>query len=168
MVFTVFSKVRRRVFISHCVDREDEVHVCRLQDLAAAIGIHVYVPRTHSYQRTPSDRIGLLRSEVEFAIDRSPFVFAVITSPIRTPLENEIGYALGRKKLIVPLVEVKIERSAFLRKLPRVFRFSRGQNPDRVAAEVVEWLKAEELIRKHQRDVEGLIGIALALLSESA
>lgn len=156
-----------KVFLSYSVDSDEQSIVWRLQTLAAAHGIEVFVPQRQGF-RLPSSRVPLLGESVRTAIDRSDCVLAIITSRTAAAVEKELSYALGRKKLIVPLVQDSIRDSAFFGKFPRVFRFSPFQPPGKIESEVVEFLKQQKASKETQQVLGAVIAIGLSMFLLSA
>lgn len=89
---------------------------------------------------------------------------AIITSRTGPAVENELNYALGRSKLIIPIVHATIEDLAFLKKFPRIFRFSPHEVPGKIEAQVAGFLKQQKLSKEKQQIVGALITIGLGLL----
>ncbi len=158
-----FSEMSLKVFLSYSTDPEEQVIVWRLQTLAAAHGIHVYVPHRQAF-RFPSSRAPVWPEEVRSAIDQSDCVLAIVTAQTSPPVENELNYALGKRKLIIPIVEDAIEDGAFLKSFPRVFRFSKNGLPGQVEDQVVRFLQQRRMSKEKQQIVGALVGIGLGLL----
>jgi len=152
-----------KVFLSHSTNPEEQSIVWRLQTLGAAHGIEVYVPR-HAEFRFPSSRAPLLPEEVRKKIDQSDCVLAIITTRTGPAVEKELSYALGREKPIIPIVESSLVGQRFLEKLPRKFVFSPGENPTKIEAEIVNFLKQESLSKDRKQAIGALVAIGLGLL----
>lgn len=150
-----------KVFLSYSTDPDEQVIVWRLQTLATASGIHVYVPQRHfpRVKPMPSD-------EVKSAIDESNCVLALITTNTSAEVENELSYALASHKLVIPIVENTVRLNPeLLAKFPRgVFSFSRHQVPGRIENDVVMFLKQEKLSKENQNLVGALVAVGLGLL----
>ncbi|MFQ5927483.1 MAG: toll/interleukin-1 receptor domain-containing protein [Terriglobia bacterium] len=156
-----------KVFLSYSTDREQQVVVWRLQTLAAAHGITVYVPQRPkqafwlpSSRRKPT----LLASEVRNAIDQSDCVLAIITNKTSPFVEKELSYALGRNKIIIPIVRAGVQDSDFLKQFHQIFRFSPSDPPGKTEAEVVTFLKEQKISKENQQALGALVGIGLGLL----
>src|SRR5713226_3843425 len=149
-----------KVVLSHSADPEEQPTVWRLQTLAAAHGIEVYVPQRAALPT----RAAILSQAARTAIDRSDCVLAIITDRIRPAVQDELNYALGKGKIIVPIVKAGIGDASFLKSFPRVFEFSPWDNPGRVESEVVEFLRQQKLSKEAQRAVGALVAIGLGLL----
>jgi hypothetical protein len=101
-------------------------------------------------------------------IDSSDCVLAILASGLSPEVEKELSYALGKGKLIVPIVADGTGHARFMNKFPKVFSFSTGSNVGEIETEVVGFLK-EEMRNKAQRQALGaLVGIALGLFLLSA
>lgn len=151
------------VFLSYSIDPEEQVIVWRLQTLAAAHGIQLYVP-TRQASRLASSRRPLLSDDVRNAIDKSDCVLAIITHRTGPAVQQELNYALGKHKLIIPIVQSTIGDETFLRKFQRVFRYSPTDVPGKTESEVVGFLKQQKLGKERQQAVGALVAIGLGLL----
>lgn len=156
-----------KVFLSYSVDADEQPIVWRLQTLAATHGIEVFVPQRQGF-RLPSTRAPLLSESVRSAIDRSDCVLAIITARTGAAVQKELNYALGKRKIIIPLVQDSIKESAFLEKFPRVFRFSPLQPPGKIETEVVGFLKQQKASKEAQQVLGAVIAIGLSMLLLSA
>jgi nucleoside 2-deoxyribosyltransferase len=157
-----------KVFLSYSTDPEEHAIVWRLQTLATAQGIRVFVP-----QRTgpglPAARAGvagpILAEQVRNEIDQSDCVLAIITSSTGRAVESELSYAQGKGKLIIPLVEQSCRNDAFLKTFSPVFIFSRMDgNPGRVETEVFEFLKKQAKNKEILQAVGALVTVGMGLL----
>ena len=103
-------------------------------------------------------------------IDSSDCVLAILATGLSPEVEKELSYALGREKLIIPIVAEGTGHARFLNKFPRVFSFSPLRNVGEIETQVVEFLK-DQVRNKTQRQALGAlvgIGIGLFLLSAAA
>jgi hypothetical protein len=92
----------------------------------------------------------------------SQIVFRSSTGPA---VEKELNYALGKEKLIIPIVEQGVGNPAFLRKFRPIFRFSRfDDNPGAVESQVLEFLKRQKLDKESRQALGALIAIGMGLL----
>ena len=157
-----------KVFLSYSADPEEQAIVWRLQTLATAHGIHVYVPPRAGF-RPPSGRIPPIPADaIRKQIDSSDCVLAILASGLSPEVEKELSYALGKEKLIIPIVADGTGHARFLNKFPKVFSFSNGSDVGKIETEVVGFLK-EQMRNKAQRQALGaLVGIALGLFLLSA
>lgn len=152
-----------KVFLSYSIDPEEQAIVWRLQTLAAAHGIQLYVPSRQA-PRLPSSRRPILPDDVRGAIDRSDCVLAIITHRTSPAVQQELNYAFGKAKLIIPIVQSTIADDEFLRKFPHVFIFSPADAPGKTESEVVDFLRQQQLGKQRQQAVGALIAIGLGLL----
>ncbi|MGB9235469.1 MAG: toll/interleukin-1 receptor domain-containing protein [Terriglobales bacterium] len=155
------------IFLSSSVDPEEQALVWRIQTLAAAQGIQVFVPPRNSlsdFARTPV----LLSEELRKAIDASDCVLAILTRGTGPAVQNELNYALKKRKLIIPIVEEGVGDENFFRKFQRVFHFSRWEaNLGRVDTEISGFLLQQKLDKDLRQGLGVLaaIGIGLFLLA---
>ena len=89
-----------KVFLTYSLDPSEEALAWRLQTLAAAHGVEMYVPRRGG----SLSRQTTLVNEAMNAIDRSDCVLAIITGQANQSLERELKHALTKKKLVIPIV----------------------------------------------------------------
>lgn len=153
------------VFLSFSVDQEDQVLIWRLQTLATAEGIDIYVPL---WQLVEDRRAGSLPRVVRAAIDRADCVLAIITSRTGAKVRDELSYALQTRKLIVPLVERSVAQPAFFKSLPRIFYFTQNEPPGRLESEVLAFLKEQQLSKEKRQALGAVIAVGLGLLVLSA
>jgi TIR domain len=146
------------VFLSYSTDPDEQVIVWRLQTLATAHGINLYVP-----YRQAGSRSLVLEDEVRLALDSSNCVLAIITSRTGPAVERELNYALAKNKPIIPIVEQTVARAAYLAKFRPVFHFSRDQMPGTVENQVVEFLKQAKFSKEKRQAVGALVAIGLGL-----
>ncbi len=147
-----------RVFLSHSLDSAEMALAWRLQTLAAAHGIEMYVPR-HG-----ADSVAAGAATVEQAIDRADCILAIITTVANQMVRNELGYALERRKLVIPIVRTDLADPAFVAQFPRVFTFSPWDNPGAVETQIVEFLKDKQLTKDKQQTIGALAALGLGLL----
>lgn len=155
-----------KVFLSYRNGPEEQVSVWRLQTLASAHGIHVFVPPRNGARGSLHRRKPSISSDVQKMIDRSDCVLAMIAGPPGAFVQAELTYALTRGKLVIPILKEGIAQPEFLSRMPQVFRFS-PSNPGKVEAEVVGYLRQHKVSKEKQQAVGGLIlmGLGLFLLS---
>ncbi len=151
------------VFLSYSLDPTEQALAWRLQTLAAAHGIEVYVPPRGPAYAVPS--VG-----VTAAIDRSDCVLAIINAKADAGVQRELKYALARQKLVIPIVHQDFVDHPLLAQFPKVFTFSPWGNPGKVEGEVLKFLKEQDLSKKNVQAVGGLValGVGLLLLSSLA
>jgi len=72
---------------------------------------------------------------------------------------------LGRNKIIIPIVQAGIIGDiSFLQTFPQVFTFSPLDSPGKVEAQVVEYLRQQQLSKERQQAIGALVAIGLGLL----
>jgi len=156
-----------RGFLSHSTDASEQVIVWRPQTLAAAHGIELVVPPRPGLE-LPSGRRVVPSTGIRSAIEHSEFVLAIITARTSRFVEQELNYALGKRKLIIPIVETGVRNGAFLRNFPKVFWFSHHDAPGKVETEIVGFLKTQKVAKEQRQAIAALVGIGLGLLLLSA
>jgi nucleoside 2-deoxyribosyltransferase len=150
-----------RVFLSHSLDPAEQALPWRLQTLAAAHGIELFVPQ-RGPMFPPGPKTNL--SSVQNAIDRADCVLAIITAEANGSVQRELKYALARHKLVIPIVRSDVANHPLLAQFARVFTFSLQENPGRVEAEVVDFLKAQHLSKEKRQAAGALVLAGLAQL----
>jgi nucleoside 2-deoxyribosyltransferase len=150
-----------RVFLSHSLDPTEQALAWRLQTLAAAHGIELFVPQRGSL--LPSAPKTAL-STVQNAIDRSDCVLAIITAEANGSVQRELKYALAKRKLVIPIVHSDVANHPLVAQFPRVFTFSPHENPGKLEGEVVEFLEAQHLSKEKRQAAGALVLAGLALL----
>lgn len=81
-------------------------------------------------------------------------------------VEKELSYALGKETIpIVPIVErgVSLDPS-LLKRMPKVFLFSPNDDPGKIEAEVLSFLRDQEMSKKNRQALVGLVAIGLGML----
>jgi nucleoside 2-deoxyribosyltransferase len=155
-----------KVFLSYSTDPEENAIVWRLQTLAAASGIQVFVPQRTGI-RIPIGRKNapVLGGQVRRAIDQSDYILAIITVSTGPAVEKELNYALGKGKVIIPIVEKGVQNHPFLKKFARIFWFSRlEENPGRLETEVLQFLKQEDQNKQTRQALGALVAIGIGML----
>jgi nucleoside 2-deoxyribosyltransferase len=147
-----------RVFLSYSLDPAEMALAWRLQTLAAAHGIEMYVPQHGNGAAAPG------AVTVQQAIDRADCVLAILTIAASQMVQNELGYALERRKLVIPIVRTDLADPALLERFQRVFTFSPWENPGTVETEIVEFLKEQQLTKDKQQTIGALAALGLGLL----
>jgi hypothetical protein len=151
-----------KVLLSYSANPEEQAIVWRLQTLATARAIHVYVPRVPDSDCPPGKRprpVDTIRKH----IDSSDGVLAILASGLSPEVEKELSYALGKNNIIIPIVANGTGPARFLNKFPIVFSFSTGSSVGEIETQVVGFLK-EQMRNKAQRQALGaLVGIASGL-----
>ena len=148
-----------KVFLSYSLDPAEKALAWRLQTLAAAHGIEMYVPARKS-EGPP----GVSRSLVYNAIDRSDCVLAIVTARASANVQKELRYAFDKQKLVIPIVHRDFAQSPILARFPRVFTFSPWDNPGKIEGEIVEFLKEQKLSKEKQQAIGALAALGIGLL----
>ncbi len=153
-----------KVFLSYSIGPEEQAIVWRLQTLAAAHGIEVFVPQRLGFSLPSSKRAALLQDQVRNAIDDSDCLLAIITASTGSAVEKELNYALGKNKLIIPIVETGVRDNSILSKLKPIFRFSRLDPAGKIESEVVAFLKQQKISKENLQALGALVAIGMGLL----
>jgi hypothetical protein len=157
-----------KVFLSYSAAPEEQALVWRLQTLATAEGIEVYVPPRAHLRLTSGKSSPVPASTIRRQIDSSDCVLAILAAGLNPEVEKELSYALGKNKLIIPIVANGTGHARFLEKFPIVCSFSPGTNVGEIETKVIAYLR-DEMRNKAQRQALGaLVGIALGLFLLSA
>ncbi len=151
-----------KVFLSYSLDPAEQALAWRLQTLATAHGIEMFVPR-HGLVRTGQPE----RSwrAVQNAIDRADCVLAIITARASPNVQKELQYALSKKgKLVIPIVHSDLAGGAFARQFPRIFFFSPWDPAGKVEAEIAQFLKQRKTDKEKQQAIGALAALGIGLL----
>jgi len=141
--------------------------VWRMQTLAAAHGIYVFVPSRNGLQGSVRGRNVVLSTDVRRMIDQSDCILAMIAGVPGAFVQAELTYALSRGKIVIPILREDIPQPAFLNKMPHVFRFSPA-NPGMVEAQVIAYLRQQKVNKDNRQAIGGLILLGMGLLMWSA
>ena len=147
-----------RVFLSYSLDPAEVTLAWRLQTLAAAHGIEMYVPQ-HGTGVSPPGTV-----PVQQAIDRADCVLAIITAAASSMVQHELRYALEQRKLVIPIVRTDLADNPLLARFPRIFTFSPWENPGAVETQIVEFLRDQQMTKENQRTIGALATLGLGLL----
>jgi hypothetical protein len=147
-----------RVFLSYSLDPAEMALAWRLQTLAAAHGIEMFVPHHDVNVAAP------VAATIQHAIDRADCVLAIITTAASPTVQYELGYAVGQHKLVIPIVRTDLAGHPSLAPFPRVFTFSPSDNPGAVETQIVEFLKEQQLTKEKQQTIGALAALGLGLL----
>lgn len=147
-----------RVFLSHSLEPAEQALAWRLQTLAAAHGIEVYVPQ-RGVALSSSALLALYN-----AINHSDCVLAIITAKADSNVQKELKYAQAIGKLAIPIVHSDFANHPLLAQFPRVFIFSPWDNPGKMEAEVLEYLKQQHLSKNNRQVVGALVALGVGLL----
>jgi nucleoside 2-deoxyribosyltransferase len=151
-----------RVFLSHSLDPGEQTLAWRLQTLATAHGIEMYVPQRGGFVFPP--RMRAVSDPVQNAIDRSDCVLAIITSQADSSVQSELRHALAKKKLVIPIVRSDLATPALRAQFPHIFTFSPWENPGKVEGEVVNFLKTQKLSKENRQAIGALVAVGVGLL----
>lgn len=151
-----------RVFLSYSLDPSEQALAWRLQTLAAAHGIEMYVP---AHGSTYPLHAGTTPAATHGAIDRSDCVLAIITTRADANVQNELKYALAKGKLVIPIVHPDFQGHPLLAQFPYRFVFSPQDNPGTVETEVVNFLKQQQVSKDKQQAIGALVALGLGLLA---
>ena len=146
-----------RVFLSYSLDPTEMALAWRLQTLAAAHGIEMYVPQHGTGVVAPGVTITA-------AIDRADCVLAIITTAANQMVQHDLRYALEHRKLVIPIVRTDLAGHPLLAQFPRVFKFSPWDNPGTVETQIVEFLKEQQLTKDKQQTIGALAALGLGLI----
>ena len=146
-----------RVYLSHSLDPAETSLAWRLQTLATAYGIEMFVPNYASMAAAGA-------TSVQNAIDRADCVLAIITTAVSPNVQNELRYALEKHKLVIPIVRSDVENHPLLAQFPRVFTFSPWDNPGAIETQIVEFLKEQKVARDKQQAIGALAAVGIGLL----
>jgi len=147
-----------KVFISYSGSDHEQAVVWRLQTLAVAQGIQVYVPKRAGQALRLTERV---------AISDADIVLAIITSRTDHAVESELAYALERQKVIVPIVYEGIQLPPLFEKF-RIFRFSPVHPPGTLETQIVQYLQEQKLGKERLQTAAAVIAVGLGLLLLSA
>jgi hypothetical protein len=147
-----------RVFLCHSLDPAEQALAWRLQTLAAAHGIEMYVPlRGIASRALPS-------VAVRAAIDRSDCVLAIINAKTDARVQGELKHALSKRKLIIPIVRSDLAGDPLVAQFPRVFAFSAWGNPGEVEGQIVEFLQKRKIDKEKKQAIGALVALGLGML----
>lgn len=150
-----------RVFLSYSLDPSEQALAWRLQTLAAAHGIEMYVP---AHGSTYPRQAGTTPAAIHGAIDRSDCVLAIITARADANVQNELKHALAKGKLVIPIVHPDFQ-GRLLTRFPSCFVFSPEDDPGKVETEVVDFLKQQQVSKDKQQAIGALVALGLGLLA---
>lgn len=153
------NRMAFRVFLTYSLDPSEQALAWRLQTLAAAHGIEVYVPRRDAGRPRLAETIS-----VQSAIDRSDCLLAIITAKVDARMQKELEYALQKQKLVIPIVQSDFAKHPLLAKFPRIFIFSASDDPGALESKVVVFLKEQNLSKERQQAIGAVAAAGLALL----
>lgn len=147
------------VFLTHGVGQDEQVLALRLQTLAAAHGIVVYVPG-----QLPPHPTTQLGDQIRRLIKDADCVMAIITSGTSLNVQQQIQYAVQENRIIIPIVHEDLANDPFWGVFPRVFRFSPRDSPGKVENEVVGFLNERKVSKEKQQTLGALVALGVGLL----
>jgi TIR domain len=147
-----------RVFLTYSLDPSEQALAWRLQTLAAAHGIELFVPQ-RGYLVLPSKQ-----ALIDAAIDRADCVLAIITAKVDETVQRELSYARSRKKIIIPIVQSEFAKHPLTAQFGRVFTFAPTDNPGTLESEVIGFLKEQDLSKDKQQAIGALVAVGIGLL----
>ncbi|MGH9469824.1 MAG: toll/interleukin-1 receptor domain-containing protein [Terriglobia bacterium] len=148
-----------KVFLSHSLDPAEQVLAWRLQTLAAAHEIEMFVPQRSGEHQTAA---GL--QSIRQAIDGADCVLAIITADASRNVRDELQYALSKSKLVIPIVRSDLSGHPLIVPFGRIFIFSPWDDPGKIESEIVQFLKEQKISKEHQQAIGGLAALGLGLL----
>jgi hypothetical protein len=149
-----------RVFLSYSLDPAEQALAWRLQTLAAAHGVEMYVP-----PRAPSGPAQAgPTAAIRHAIDKSDCVLAIITTEANLTVQKELKYALDAGKLVIPIVHKEVAGSPLLAPFPHVFVFSPWDNPGTVEGEILKFLKQQHQSKENRQAIGAVVAVGVGLL----
>jgi hypothetical protein len=149
-----------RVFLSYSLDPAEQALAWRLQTLAAAHGVEMYVPPRASSVSAQGGPTAAIRN----AIDRSDCVLAIITAEANLTVQKELKYALDAGRLVIPIVHEEVADSPLLAPFPHVFVFSPQDNPGKVEGEILKFLKQQHQSKESRQAIGALVAVGVGLL----
>ena len=150
-----------RVFLSYSLDPAEQALAWRLQTLAAAHRVEMYVP---AHGSTYPGLGGTSPAPIQAAIDASDCVLAIITARANVNVQRELRYALAKEKLVIPIVHSDFAQSPLLAQFRPVFVFSPADNPGKLETKIVEFLKQQKLSKEKQQTIGALAALGIGLL----
>ena len=141
-------------FISYNTTPDEQVFIYRLQTLAGASDITVLLPQRNGQRLT---------GETKLRIDKADSVIAFLTSDLNPHVREELAYAEGKGKLIIPIYEKGIQLPPGQKKFNWISYDPQRDTPGMVEQKVVEFLTHKK-VEKENRDAIVLIGLGLGLL----
>jgi hypothetical protein len=149
-----------RVFLSYSLDSAEHALAWRLQTLAAAYGVEMYVPERGSSVASQAGPTAAIRN----AIDKSDCVLAIITAKANLNVQKELKYALDKGRLVIPIVHSEVVHNPLLAPFPHIFVFSPWDSPGKVEGEVLEFLKQQHQSKEKRQAIGALVAVGVGLL----
>jgi len=138
-------------FISYSTTDEHQAFIYRLQTLAAASDINVLLPQRNGQ---------LITNETRHRIENANCVIVFLTSKVNSYVREELAYAEGKGKLIIPIYEKGVKIPATYQALPWIEYNPKTDTPGSIEREVLDVLKKQ---KKEKENKEALILTALGI-----
>lgn len=146
-------------FISHNIAPDEQVIVYRLQTLASASGINVLLPQRNG---------NLITDETKHRIDLAESVIVFLTSRLTPHVQQELAYAEGRGKLIIPIYEKGARISKLKDKYQWIEYDPKRDTPGTVEQRVLQLLRDKKKMKEDsQAALLIVLGIGLLALLAS-
>lgn len=152
-----------RIFLSYHVSRSDMVVLWRLQTLAAAHGIALFIPH-------PQDRRGdRVPAQIAQMVQSSMLVVVLCTQPrLGQRVEREVEYAIQIGKPVLFILEERVALPPEWEALPSIRFDPRRDPPGKLEKKIIDHLVEQGRrygLGKKQANALGLLlGIGAALL----
>lgn len=150
-----------KVFLSYSLDPTEQALAWRLQTLAAAHGIEMFVP---AHGLTHPIHAGHSAEAIQTAIVQSDCVLAIITARADAKVIEELRYAVANRKLVIPIVRAELANHPWIAQFPKTFIFSAGYSPGKVEDEIVHFLNQQKVSKDKQQAIAGLAALGIGLL----
>ena len=157
-----------KVFLSYSAAPEEQALVWRLQTLATAEGIEMYVPPRAGVRLPSTKSAPFPPIVVRKQIDSCDCVLAILATGLTAEVQQELNYALGKDKTIVPIVAENASQASYFNKFPLVCRYSPWTDVGEIESKVVNFLKQKMRDKAQRQALGALVGIGLGLLLLSA
>lgn len=89
---------------------------------------------------------------------------AIITSRIGPEVRQELNYAVGKGRLVIPIVQAGVADPSFLSNFRGVFEYSPSENPGVLESQVIEFLKTSKISQEKQQTIGALVSLGLGML----
>ncbi|MFN0157091.1 MAG: TIR domain-containing protein [Bacteroidota bacterium] len=147
-------------FISYNTSPDEQVLVYRLQTLASTSDITVLLPQRNGQA---------LSNETKLRIDKADSVIVFLTSKLSPQVREELAYAQGRNKLVIPIFEKGVRLPVTVQGYDWIEYDPHRDTPGTIEQKVLELLRGK---RKSKSDRDALLltvlGIGLLALIASA
>lgn len=146
-----------QVFVSYS-SADDQVTALRLQTLAAAHGLQVYVPPAHTRLRQSGGNAW------DQVLRQSDLVLAVITGSLAPGAQRELELAAGLKKKVLPIVTVESALSSpVVQRFPQAFYLD-PMNPAAIENDIIGYLNQLNWEKQQTKALIALSVLAIGLL----